>query len=57
MDDITVEKAMKITGLSQPTIAKWAKLKKQKRYGRGPYRLNLEFINFLKNNVKPRKRK
>ena len=57
MNDITVEKAMEITGLAQPTIAKWAKLKKQKRFGRGPYRLNSAFIKFLKKNVKPRKRK
>ena len=55
MEIITVEKAMKITGLAQPTINKWAKIKNQKMIGKGMYNLSPEFIDFLKTR-KPKKR-
>lgn len=56
MEIITVEKAMEITGLSQPTISKWAKIKKQKKIGKGMYCLSPDFIEFLKK-LKPRSRR
>jgi hypothetical protein len=57
MDNIiTTEKAMEITGLSQPTISKWAQIKNQKKIGRHMWILSPEFVEFLKT-IKPRNRK
>jgi len=54
--DYTVEQAMKITGLSQPTISIWARRKKQRKYGKKMYKLSPAFISFLKT-LKPKNRR
>lgn len=51
---VTIKDAMKMTGLSQPTINNWAKRKEQKRIG-NVYVLSPKFIKFLRTR-KPKKR-